>query len=165
VCSKNYELEKSTENTFWKLAVENDLENKLRQMERDLAIQAEIVGDKIQKNSYAIHGHKMYVFNIYDIEKHAYLPKTEMLKICKDLALPICPVIAENRNVPDTIDQILQEANGLSRINDKQEREGLVWVFDGGKPSERVSFKTISNEYLLDKKQEKRPEKNTRKKH
>jgi RNA ligase (TIGR02306 family) len=149
VCSRNRELNKTDDSIYWKLVEEHDLEAKLRNLQRNLAIQAEIVGDKIQKNKYNIVGHKMYVFNIFDIHKQEYLPKSEMMKLCKELNLPICPVIFENKKLPDTIDQILLEADGKSQIDPKQNREGLVWVFDCPQSNKRISFKTISNKYLL----------------
>ncbi len=52
----------------------------------------------------------------------------------------------ERLAVPETIDEILQIAEGKSVLNRQTEREGLVWVSGSGQ--ERVSFKTISNKFL-----------------
>ena len=47
---------------------------------------------------------------------------------------------------PDTIDEIVNLAEGKSALNAQTEREGLVWVHGSG--SRRISFKTISNKFL-----------------
>jgi hypothetical protein len=47
-----------------------------------------------------------------------------------------------------SIDEILQWAEGASRLNEKQEREGIVFKEANG----GMSFKAISNKYLLGEK-------------
>lgn len=62
-----------------------------------------------------------------------------------ELDLSIVPFV-ETREVPETIDEILNIAEGKSVLNEQAEREGLVWVHGSGQS--RVSFKTISNRFL-----------------
>lgn len=149
VCSRNYELKTDSGNTLCQVACKHSIEAKLRSLGRNIAIQAEVIGPKVQGNRYTINGNECYVFNIYDINQQSYLKKYEMEKICKDLGLPTCPVISDGKDLPATIDGVLAEADGQSKVNSKKKREGLVFVFDGDKPRERISFKAISNKYLL----------------
>lgn len=149
VCSRNYELKTDSGNTLCQVASKNRIESKLRRLRRNIAIQAEVIGQKVQGNRYAINGNACYVFNIYDIDQQSYLKKCEMETICKDLGLPTCPVVSDGQNLPATIDGVLMEADGQSKVNNKKKREGLVYVFDGKNPGERISFKAVSNKYLL----------------
>lgn len=149
VCSRNYELKTDSGNILCQVACKHSIEEKLRNLGRNIAIQAEVIGPKIQGNGYAINGNACYVFNIYDIDQQSYLKKYEMEKICKDLGLPTCPVVSDGKDLPATIDGVLAEADGQSKVNNKKKREGLVFVFDGNNPGERISFKAISNKYLL----------------
>ena len=52
VCGRNWELQKNPDNTLWKLAEQYNIENKLRNFNRNIALQGEVIGEGIQKNSY-----------------------------------------------------------------------------------------------------------------
>jgi RNA ligase (TIGR02306 family) len=147
VCSRNLNLCESEGNTFWKVARELDLENKMRVFGEDFAIQGELIGEGIQKNIYGIKGHEFHVFDMYDILEGDYLPTTAVHNICGIFGLQHCPVIdnycilTEN----DTIDRLLELAEGKSILNKNTEREGLVFKSNNG----GFSFKTISNKFLM----------------
>ncbi len=79
------------------------------------------------------------------MDQYAYVEKLEAGSICEQLGLQMVPFI-ERLAVPETIDEILQIAEGKSVLNRQTERAGLVWVSGSGQ--ERVSFKTISNKFL-----------------
>lgn len=147
VCTRNLDILRDENQTHWKIVIENNIEDKLRSLGRNLAIQGEIIGEGIQKNPYEIKGHKLYVFNIFDIDKFEYLPKTEKMEIINTLGLEGVPVIWSEEELPLTIGDILKLADGKSILNNKFDREGLVWVAIDS--PERVSFKTISNLFLL----------------
>ena len=74
-----------------------------------------------------------------------YLDKAEMETICNQLDLPIVPPLGQ-MTIPESMDEMLQLAEGKSQLNPQAEREGLVWVFGSGE--DRISFKTISNKFL-----------------
>lgn len=147
VCSRNLDLKRDKEQTHWKVAIENDLEDKLRELGRNLAIQGEIIGEGIQKNRYGLSGHKLFVFNIFDIDNFEYVSKSEKMELIEKLGLESVPVIEVETNLPETVDDILSIAEGKSVLNSKTEREGLVWVSTDS--DNRISFKTISNKFLL----------------
>jgi RNA ligase (TIGR02306 family) len=136
------------ENTYWKIARENDLKNKLINLGRNIAIQGEIIGEGIQENRYGLKGHKLFVFNIYDIDRSEYVSKSEKMELVEHLGLETVPVIHKEVSLPNTVKEILDFAEGKSVLNDTTEREGLVWVsIDSPK---RISFKTISNKFLAE---------------
>ena len=112
---------------------------------RRIAIQGELVGPGIQGNRYKLKQTELFVFNVFDLGEYAYVEKDEAASICDVLELQMVPFI-EKRTVPETIDEILQIAEGKSVLNESTEREGLVWVAGSGR--ERISFKTISNRFL-----------------
>lgn len=147
VCSRNLDLKKDKEQTHWKVAIENDLEVKLQELGRNLAIQGEIIGEGIQKNRYGLSGHKLFVFNIFDIDNFEYVSKSEKMELIEKLGLEAVPVVEVETELPETINDILSIAEGKSVLNPKTEREGLVWVSTDS--DKRISFKTISNKFLL----------------
>lgn len=146
VCSRNLDLEES-QCTQWRIAREQDVENKLRMFGRNLAIQGEIIGEGIQGNPYKLRGQQFRVFNIFDIDTYQYLTKIEMLEITENFNLLTVPTIFDEIELPETIDEILKMAEGKSMLNQNAEREGLVWVSVNS--PDRISFKTISNKFLL----------------
>jgi tRNA-binding EMAP/Myf-like protein len=67
-CSRNLELSPTEDgNTFWRVARELDLENKLREFGYNIALQGELIGEGIQGNPYKIKGQTVKFFNIFDI--------------------------------------------------------------------------------------------------
>lgn len=148
VCTRNLDILKDENQTHWKVAIENKLEEKLISINRNLAIQGEIIGEGVQGNPYNIKGHKLFVFNIFDIDKFEYLSKSEKMDIVKLLKLEVVPVIEVDTELPENIDEIIKLADGKSVLNNKFNREGLVWVAIDS--NERISFKTISNLFLLE---------------
>ena len=67
-----------------------------------------------------------------------------MAKKLEPYGIHSVPVIDENFILPDTVDELLEYATGLSAI-DGGMREGIVFRSkDGSK-----SFKVVSNEFLL----------------
>jgi len=145
VCSRRLELKEDPKNTFWKVARGLLIEEKLRKLNRNLALQGELVGEGIQKNPYKISGHTVYVFNVFDIDKFEKLPIQESEKIIKDLNLHFVPIVMDKFELPENVDQMLKLAEGKSKLNPNIEREGVVVrSFDNS-----ISFKAISNKFLI----------------
>ena len=152
VCSRNLDLLETEGNTFWLLARKYDLENKLP---AGFAIQGEVVGEGIQNNPLKIQGQDLYVFNVYNIIAERFLDFTEFIDFCKQLELKTVPVIFDEYIISDTVENLLDAANGPSSINQNSKREGFVLrpLYEmreiiGGQEA-RLSFKVISNDYLL----------------
>lgn len=147
VCSRNLELKYDVSSPYWKMAIKYDLEKKLRTLNRNIAIQGEIVGPGIQGNHYVLYEIDFFIFNIFDIHNQKYIPYNERCILQKDLELKSVPFILFcDINSQTTKDMLLSRSNGKSILNQEVLREGLVFK-DWENPS--FNFKAISNEYLL----------------
>ncbi len=146
ICSRNLELVENPENTYWRIVRELDIENKLRELGRNIALQGELIGEGIQKNIYKLHGQTIKFFDAFDIDKYEYFDFSSFIKIIGDFGLATVPVIDNAFQLPETVDEILNLANGKSVLNPAANREGLVFRTTSGK---RFSFKAISNNFLL----------------
>jgi hypothetical protein len=65
VCSRNLELLETEGNTFWKVAREMNLEEKMKSLNRNLCFQGELIGESVQGNPYKIKGQTVKFFNVY----------------------------------------------------------------------------------------------------
>jgi RNA ligase (TIGR02306 family) len=141
------------ENTFWKVAREMKIKEKLekacKELGRNLSIQGELIGEGIQGNPYKIKGQTLRLYNIFDIDSQEYFGLPMFLTAAEHtLDLPVVPVLDTNFKLPETIDELLKYADGKSVLNDKTDREGVVIrTLD-----RKVSFKAISNIFLLGEK-------------
>ncbi|MFH1048627.1 MAG: RNA ligase (ATP) [Patescibacteria group bacterium] len=145
VCSRNLELQEG-ETTQWKIARELNLKEKLHD---NFAIQGEIVGEGIQKNPYKIRGQKVFFFNAYNIKFGKFLEFEDFKGMCDSLRLETVPILDENFSLPKNVDEMLEIAVGKSMLNSECEREGVVARKKSHIENERISFKAISNNYLL----------------
>jgi len=146
VCSRNLNLYDTEGNTLWQVAHRDQILTAIQDSQRNLAVQGELIGEGIQGNLYKIKGQSFYVFDIYDIDKGLYLTPTERRDFCEFHELLHVPVIVDDKDLGmGTVEELLSWANDKSRLNPQADREGLVF-----KCNERqISFKTISNKYLL----------------
>ncbi len=149
VCSRNLELIETEGNSFWKFARDNDIENKLPD---NFAIQGELVGEGLQGNPLKIKGHKVFFFNAFSISGSVYLNFEDFKKFFAEKGLETVPILNENFALPPSMEEMLKYAEGTSALNSETQREGVVvrpkveMEFRG----QRLSFKVISNKYLLD---------------
>lgn len=165
VCSRNMDLKEDENNVYWKMAKKYDVENILRKLGRNIALQGEIIGEGIQGNPEGIKGQEFYLFDIWDIDNHCYLNYMDRYDIYfeylhkvkrflnfeyKEL-MPRCPNPKEGfefslNQFVGNIDKLLKFADGPSLH--AMMREGIVF-----KALESdMRFKVISNEYLLKEK-------------
>lgn len=163
VCSRNLNLKNTEGNRFWCIARQYSIEEKLKKFHertgRNLAIQGEVVGEGIQKNRDKIKGHKLFVFDIWDIDKQWHLLPDEraividqlnMLRIGSDLEQVPLFRIGElgHMTLTKTVAELLLLAEGLGYNSDN--REGLVFkACERDRNGQVFSFKAISNRYLL----------------
>lgn len=148
-CSRNLELSPTEDgNTFWRVARELDLENKLREFGYNIALQGELIGEGIQGNPYKIKGQTVKFFNIFDIDKQEYFPLQEFKDLIDGFDLETVPIIDESFTLPNTIDELILFADGKSALNPDFNREGIVVR----SLDRKISFKAISNLFLLNEK-------------
>jgi RNA ligase (TIGR02306 family) len=148
MCEDGIERPKK-ENTFWKVAKELDLQNKMANVGINFALQGELIGEGIQGNPYKIKGHTIKFFSLYDIDSQEYHSFENLKRIVEDeMGLKTVPVLDDNFKLPDTIEELLAYADAKSVLNPEFDREGVVIrSYD-----KSISFKVISNTYLLNEK-------------
>lgn len=148
VCSRNLELVEDENNTYWKVAKNLDLENKLRNFGRNICLQGELIGEGVQGNPYKIIGQKVRFFNAFDIDRQENVPLEDFIKLTNLFELSIVPVLDVDYQLPDTIAEVLKFADGKSVLNSNFNREGVVIRSH----DRSISFKAISNVFLLGEK-------------
>lgn len=145
VCSRNIELLENEGNSFWKYAREIDLEWKLRDLDRNICLQGELIGEGIQGNPYKLKGQTVKFFNVFDIDEQKRLSTAEFRQLIQYLDLETVPFVMLEYSLPETAQELLEYAEGKSILNNNTEREGLVFRNE----SQTISFKAISNKFLL----------------
>lgn len=160
-CMRRYDLKKDEKNIFWKVAIENDIEEKLGEAfceyKANLAIQCELIGIGLpHKNKYQLKTTKPYVFNVFDIDNHRYLNYGEFTRVCEVIEMETVPIIYRSGDLIDnetTVDDYIELSYGYSKINTNVLREGIVVRTKEEFPNEmgfdRLSFKVINPKYLL----------------
>jgi RNA ligase (TIGR02306 family) len=145
VCSRNLNLKENEANSLWRVAKHDQLIEKLRSTGRNLAIQGELVGEGIQKNMYKLKGQHFFLFDVYDIDRGAYLNPVERRALANKLDIGHVPVLKEDEVLEVcNVEHILKWAEAKALMGGA-DREGIVF-----KCNEReVSFKAISNKFLL----------------
>jgi RNA ligase (TIGR02306 family) len=152
VCSRNLELEEAEDNTLWKVARELEIENKLKSLGKNIAIQGEMIGEGIQNNKYQLKGQKPYFFNVFEIDSHTFLGFVDFQAFVKGFGWNTVPILDTNFELTDNIDNLVTLSIAKSVLNTKLHREGIVI-----RPFQeiinprygRVSFKAINPEFLL----------------
>jgi len=154
ICSRNMDLKETEENAYWKVARKLDLENKMRLVNKAIALQGELVGMGVQGNKYKLSDLHFYIFNVYDIFAQRYMSYEEMLNVVDDLiGLETVPLITQNYLLPKTVDELVEFSKGKSLLNKDTHREGIVLrpLVEEYEPDlhGRLSFKAINPDFLL----------------
>jgi RNA ligase (TIGR02306 family) len=159
VCSRNFELLEDSENSFWKVARQMNIENKLRNFGKNIAVQGELVGENIQDNRLKLRGQKVLFFTAFDIDRFEFLNYNDFITVFETLQLPTVPIINTNYILDNDINEIVKMATIKSVINPEAWVEGIVIRPLGEKidlllsnenfNNGRVSFKAINPEFLL----------------
>lgn len=151
VCSRNIDL-KDGDNAFWNAAKFYNLDTILPKLNRNLAVQCEMIGPGIQGNPEQLSNIQLYVFDIFDIDTGRYLSSDDRYDVILKLNslgsfLSNAPHIGWFTLKDFNMESLLKYADGYS-LNTKVKREGLIFKsLDGTK-----SFKVISNAWLLKEK-------------
>jgi RNA ligase (TIGR02306 family) len=162
VCSHNWEVTETEDNAFWRVARKYKIIEALESYLtancdglRNFAIQGELMGPAVQKNTEGLVELTMFVFDIWDIDKQQYLPHKARIDLISTLRghgadIPHVPVLAldlEAFSELPSLDKFLEFANQPS-LN-APVAEGVVFKSVN---DPEVSFKVINNEYLLKEK-------------
>jgi RNA ligase (TIGR02306 family) len=152
VASRNWAL-KPSENNAWRMARNYDLD----QLPLDMAIQGEICGPGVRKNRLDLSHVDLFVFNVYDIRRGAYLNYDEFMMFVAEHGLRHVPIESEVWSgdlvgFDYSLEAWLERAKGFY-LGTKNRKEGIVVrplvetrsATLGG----RLSFKVLNNEFLL----------------
>jgi RNA ligase (TIGR02306 family) len=169
LCSRNFILTEMDNNNqhFFRIAVAFNLREKMLSLGRNLAIQGEVIGPKVSGNRLNVPVLTFRVFNIFDISEDVYLAHFEVVELCTSLGLEMVPVLFEGVVTPEdarfaTVENILAYAESITYGPDNP-AEGIVvkgncrfsredssnLPEEVRKRTSRVSFKAISNRFLL----------------
>ena len=158
VCSRNLELSREANNIitfdnqgksseynqsdFWRTAIKYNIESKLP---AGYAVQGELIGPKIQANHEKVSELQYYIFDVFDINAGLYLTPLARREFCLTNDLPHVPVTSfEFKPFKLTLHELLSHVEGES-MNPGTISEGRVYKSN----SSQLSFKAISNKYLL----------------
>lgn len=143
VCSRNMRLQKDN-SIYWAVSDKYMIEMALKNLigNRDwVCIQGECIGPKVQKNKYGVDEPFLYVFNLVYPEGRA--GSLEAKGLLETRGFNFVPIVNANFSLPETVDEMIELADGKSAIANTL-REGLVVRSKDGK----TSFKAVSNKFL-----------------
>ena len=151
VCGRNFRVQDIPGNShYFKVVHDLSLAEKMLALGRDIAIQGETVGPKINCNRMKLDSVEFCVFNIFDITAQCYLEHEEVLKVTSALSLKTVPIVHYG-----IIPEDLLSVKALLDLADSQRyakgdvAEGIVVKSDTDLNVVRYSMKVISNEYLI----------------
>lgn len=160
-CSRNYELHMKENTPHWIINEKYKILEGIKKIGSNIAVQGELIGNKIQGNKYKVSGYDFYVYNMYDICCNKYLRWTILKGICQNFGWKWVPDLGsisfeELKDIMNNnTDAIL--GDGKSKIADVL-MEGVVIKPDKYMTSQeyqemtgqsRISFKYINPEFLL----------------
>ena len=156
VCSRNVVFDKPDKKCFYpsniylEMAEKYNIEEKMTKMLKHfpqaewITIQGETYGEGVQKRDYSLKEHDFKAFNLIMSDTGRWNTLNMKAWLEEIYKIPCVPVIKEHYQLPDTIEELLDYATGIS-VFDGKEREGIVFrSWDGKK-----SFKAVSNEFLI----------------
>lgn len=150
VCSRNFQLLKPDNSTYWTIAKQYNLKEKMLQWceaERlGLIIQGEIVGSGVQGNKYNFNGLRFFVFNVYTYQKGQTrsFNQDAQCYFCVANGLETVPWMGKGAFLPPTIPEAVELAKGISCYANIF-REGIVMR----NYYNNISFKIINSDFLL----------------
>jgi len=150
ICSRNLSLKETEDNLYWKIFRKYNIEKILKEL-GNFAIQGEIAGPGIQKNPLGLQEHQLFIFNVYDINRHCYENFFSFNEICNRYNLPKVKILWKDVKFVWSIENLLEMAKGTYESN--KPREGIVirpmLELYSSTLKDRLSFKVINNDYLL----------------
>jgi len=146
VCGRNWEFKRNPNNLFWKFAIENNIEEKLRIYGKNIAVQGELIGSGIEGNNYKLSHKTIKYFRVFNIDEYKLEDYNTFVDIVTNvLNADTVPLICSYYKLPGTIDEILKHVEGKSVLTNSSKREGSVFK----SIDSSISFKVINNEYLI----------------
>ncbi len=152
VCSRNLDLIETEDNSLWKCAKSLNIEAKLLALNKNIALQGEIIGEGIQGNKYKCKGQTVRFFNAFEIDTHRYFDFVDFVALMETLELETVPILERDYRLERDIPTLIEKAAGKSVLNPNTHREGIVFrplMERIERNFGRVSFKAINPAFLL----------------
>ena len=140
------------DNVYWEMAFKYDIEDVLHKILDSnkkyeyVCIQGETVGKDLQGNPLKLGYRDFYAFNFIDSINGRW-GSVEGAELLGKYGIKWVPILDMEYYIPETIEDIKKDATARSIVNTSVLREGLVMRAKDGS----ISFKNVSNEYLLSK--------------
>ena len=155
VCSRNIVFTTGKENCFYDTNIYTEMFEKHGLKEilarilndyklENVAIQAEIYGEGVQKRDYSIKEHRIAVFHI--VTNRQKYPMDKVVEVCDQYELPHVPIVDEEYVFPDTIEEVQEFVEGAPSKLDNKMREGIVFY---DKKTGHTYTKFVSPKYLM----------------
>lgn len=163
VCSRNTEVGtkrfyKDQRKNFWPIVRKLKIEESMRRIGRNLAIQGEVIGPDCNGGKYNIPECRLYVYTVFDLDTNKRVDFVDALEIATDMGLDWVPLVGNPQPLHSTVDGLVAASTGKSVITTGAKgykaigREGLVYramVDTGDRDTGHASFKVINPEFLL----------------
>jgi RNA ligase (TIGR02306 family) len=152
ICSRRYIVDSDT--VMYKYAEREKIFDRLISYNKNVAIQGEFCGPKINGNKLGLLDYKFYVFNVKDIDNNVYLGLDGIREVCHELNFETVPLLSEMSGTELTLDGLQEIANKVEyNISSKKNVPGegivirpvqMVWSHVLHKP---LSIKIINQKY------------------
>ena len=153
VCSRNLDLKESESNVFWKMAIKYDIQNKLKELNRNISIQGETFGTGVNGNKLGKTDVDLVLFNAWDIDEQKYLGLKGLKELSEILNIPHVPIIYQGiYDEKWDINYFLNLADEQKYPNGSQAEGIVIRTVEESYSRElngRMSFKVISNKFAL----------------
>jgi RNA ligase (TIGR02306 family) len=129
VCSRR--LEQKEGSGFWLFAEALGLPDKLKELKKSVAIQAEACGGKIQGNPMGLTLPSFFVFNVKEIDTGKWYGYREIADFCSSLQIPMVklvrePFIFDETWTIDTLQAIANLTEYTTAKGETRKAEGIV---------------------------------------
>ena len=150
ICSRNCLLKSRDMNNcyYYEVADKYNIENIMNKYDKNIAIQGEIIGPKINCNRLKLDELDFEIFNIFDIDNKCYMNWNDVKIFCDKNGLRTVPELycGEFTENMASVEYLLDYANKVTYGKNVNGEGMVVKNFDC---HNRISFKVISNKYLL----------------
>lgn len=151
VCTHHRHLPTDDGSQFWKTVRELDFQKRLKATGKNIMCQAEHAGARIQGNIYKLPSHRIFLFDIWDIDEGRYYNFDEFFEFCHKYQFDHVPLVDAKFALKDTVQEMLNYSNGTDELvpGVVVKREGVVIR---RRDNPLIHFKVKSPEYLAARK-------------
>lgn len=150
LCSRNMQIDENDPSSNYTLGAKELLNLAENEIIEGYALQGELIGNRIQGNIYQLNSVSVRVFDVFNIKTGRYLTPDEREEFIDNIAMETnnlisqAPILERVSLSGLSLQDILEMADGNSQLADTA-REGIVFK----NCYENITFKAISNKYLL----------------